>query len=175
MSSSICSKSARSWSNVSAQRWASLSASINWALTRTPSAGRLHRSFQRITHPEVPADLLHVSRLALVSEGGVARDHEAAGNAREVGGQLVGEHVGEIILSGIAGEIGEGQHHDREARGRGWPGPFRDEDIPAASGDHDERRDHRPDEGSQRRPFAGAVGVAGCAGFAWAGTPTCSE
>jgi hypothetical protein len=119
------------------------------------SAGRLHRSFRRVAHAEIAADLLHVGRLPLVSEGGIARDHETAGNARQISGQLVSQHVGEIVLSGIAGEIGEWQHHDRETRGRGGRGPFRDEDIPAASGDHNERCDHHPEDGNQRRTLRG--------------------
>jgi hypothetical protein len=31
---------------------------------------------------------------------------------RDIGRQLVGQHIGEIILLGVAGEILERQHHD---------------------------------------------------------------
>ena len=33
-------------------------------------------------------------------------------DAREIGGEIFGDAVGEIILGRIAGEVGEGEHHD---------------------------------------------------------------
>ena len=77
----------------------------------------LHRAFEHIAHAKLLADLLGVDALALVGEGGVARDDEAVADAREIGGEVLGDAVGEIVLGRIAGEIGEGQHHDREMRG----------------------------------------------------------
>ena len=44
------------------------------------------------------------------------RDDEAVGQMREVGGQIVGQAVGEIVLLGVAAEVGERQHDDRQAR-----------------------------------------------------------
>lgn len=78
--------------------------------------GRLHRTFDHIAHAQLLADLPHIGRLALVGEGRIAGDDEAAGNARDVGRQFVGEHVGEIILLWIAGQILERQHHDAKPR-----------------------------------------------------------
>ena len=72
----------------------------------------LHRAFEHVAHAQLLADRLGVDALALVGEGRVAGDHEAVADAREVGGQVVGDAVGEIILARIAGEIGEGQHHE---------------------------------------------------------------
>ena len=46
---------------------------------------RLHRAFERIFHAELLADRLHVGRLSLVREGGIARDDEHAGQPRERG------------------------------------------------------------------------------------------
>jgi hypothetical protein len=47
---------------------------------------------------ELGVDLLHVDALALVSEGGVAGDDEAAGQMREVGREIVGDPIGEIAI-----------------------------------------------------------------------------
>ena len=57
--------------------------------------------------------------LALEGEGGVAGDHEAVADARQVGGEVLGDAVGEIVLARIAGEVREGQDDDREARRAG--------------------------------------------------------
>jgi hypothetical protein len=75
-----------------------------------------HAPFERVAHVEVAAELLCVDRLALIGERGLVRDHEAAGQMREVGGEIVGEAVGEIILLGVAAEVGERQDDDRHAR-----------------------------------------------------------
>jgi hypothetical protein len=69
-------------------------------------------------HIQLAANLFHVERLALVSEGRVARDHERAGDAREVGGQALGHAVDEIFLLGVAAQIGEWQHNNGQTR---WP------------------------------------------------------
>ena len=53
-------------------------------------AAGLHRAFQHIAHPQILADGFGVDRFALVGEGRVARDHEDASDAREIGGQLIG-------------------------------------------------------------------------------------
>ena len=65
----------------------------------------LHRAFEHIAHAEFLADLLGVDGLALEGERRVARDHEAVADARQVGGEVLGDAVGEIILARIAGEV----------------------------------------------------------------------
>ena len=61
--------------------------------------------------------------LSLVGEGGVAADHEDAGQARQIRGQALGHAVDEIIMRGIAAQIGEGQNDERRfARRRGAAG-----------------------------------------------------
>ena len=61
-------------------------------------------------------DLLEINAPALVGEGGVATDHERAADAREIRGQAVGHAVDEMLLLGIAAEVGERQNRDGEAR-----------------------------------------------------------
>ena len=56
---------------------------------------------------------------ALKGEGGVARDDETVADARKLGGEVFGDAVGEVVLRRIAGEIGEGEHHNRKVRGLG--------------------------------------------------------
>ena len=78
----------------------------------------LDAAFEDIAHVEVAPDLLHVGGLPFVGEGGVAGDDERARDAREVGGEALGDAVGEIFLFGIAADIGERQHDEGEARRR---------------------------------------------------------
>jgi hypothetical protein len=79
-----------------------------------PAAAALHAAFQHVAHIEIPADLLQIGGLALVGERGAAPDHESAGDARQIGGQAFGDAVGEIFLLGIAADIGEREHDDRQ-------------------------------------------------------------
>ena len=66
----------------------------------------LHRAFKHIAHAQFLADLLGVDVLALEGEGGIARDHEAVADARQVGREVLRDAVCEIILARIAREIG---------------------------------------------------------------------
>ena len=112
----------------------------------------LHRAFEDIAHAQFLADLLGVDVLALEGEGGVARDHEAVADAREVGREVLRDAVGEIILAWIAREVREGQHHDGKMRGVGprcWcirgdgRRSVRAEEIPSAARNRDECDDPR--------------------------------
>ena len=78
-------------------------------------------AFKHITNTELFADLLDVDILALEGERCVARNHEGPGDARKVSCEILGNAVCEVVLVGIAGEVGEGQHHDGKMRG-GQPG-----------------------------------------------------
>ena len=73
---------------------------------------------QHIARAQFAADLLRIGRLALVAEGAVAGDHHRAGDARQIGRQIVGDAVGEIVLLGIVTQIREGQDDNRQARRR---------------------------------------------------------
>ena len=150
-------------------------------------AARLNRAFQHIAHAQILADRLGVDRLALVGEGRIARDDEAVADARESGGQFIGERVGEVVLRRIAGEIGEGQHDDGKTRGLGGrvrgdvAGRFALRKYQAPPAIRTSSAASAAASGaSPKRLFCGvgAAGVTGSAafvGFACAGTPTCSE
>ena len=106
-----------------------------------PPAGRAHAALQHVAHAEVARDLAHVDRAALVGEGRVAGDHEQPAQPGERGDDVLGDAVGEIVLLGIAAEIGERQHRDRRLVGQGEhrcrrlgagppaPGPHRPGDV----------------------------------------------
>ena len=116
-----------------------------------------HAAFQKIAHAELAADFLGVDRLALVGEGGVAGDDEGVGQLREVGRQIVGDSVGEILLLRIAAEVLERQHDDRKPRrglelvlgDRGAEQTRREPRMPGVGAGRDKRDDER---GGERRP-----------------------
>ena len=78
----------------------------------------LHRTFQQVSDAELPTDLFGVSALAL--EGGVAGDHETVVDARQLGREVIGDPIGEVILRRTAREIRERQNHDRKMLGLGF-------------------------------------------------------
>ena len=78
-------------------------------VARTPDA-----AFEHIAHPKLAADLLGVHLLAFVREGSAARDHQNIPQPRQIGCQIVGDPVREILLFGILAEICEGQDDDRQ-------------------------------------------------------------
>jgi hypothetical protein len=61
---------------------------------------------------------LYVQGLALVGEGRAARDYKRAADPREAGGQLLSEDIGEVILRGIAAQIGKGEYNNGKSRCR---------------------------------------------------------
>ena len=68
-----------------------------------------HAAFEHIADAELAADLLHVDGAVLVNQGGVSRDDEQPLDARKARDDVVDHPVGEIVLSRIAAQIGEGQ------------------------------------------------------------------
>src|ERR1700676_1624247 len=83
----------------------------------------LDGAFKHVTNSKLFADLLDVNILALEGERRVARNDEGTGDARKVSCESLGNAVCEVVLAGIAGEVGEGQHSDGKMRG-GQPGRF---------------------------------------------------
>jgi hypothetical protein len=73
-----------------------------------PIAAPLDRAFEHVANVQLAADLLEINRPALVGKCGVATDHERAPYARQVCGQGLGHTVDEVVLLGIAAEVGEG-------------------------------------------------------------------
>ena len=110
----------------------------------------LHRAFEHVADAEFLADLLGVDALALVGEGGVAGDDEAVADAREFGGEVFGDAVGEIILARIAGEIGEGEHDDGEMRGLRRFRQAAAEQVPAARGGQKQKGGDRGEPANAR-------------------------
>src|ERR1700690_2939473 len=53
---------------------------------------------------------------SLVSESGVATDHETTDHARQISRQALGDTIDKMLLLRIATDIGEGQHDDGKAR-----------------------------------------------------------
>jgi hypothetical protein len=72
-----------------------------------------HAALEHVAHAELSRDLLHVHRLPLVGEARVARDHEELLHPGESGDDVLGEAVGQVLVGGIAREVGEGQDCNR--------------------------------------------------------------
>ena len=73
------------------------------------ASAALHAAFEDVAHVELAPDLFEIDGPALVGEGRAPADDERARDAREVGGQALGDAVDEILLLGIAADVGEGQ------------------------------------------------------------------
>src|ERR1700720_3046651 len=70
-------------------------------------------AFQDRGDVEAPAHLLHVGGPALVGEYRIARDDGKARDLREIGDDVLGDAIGEILLLRIAAHVVEGQDGDR--------------------------------------------------------------
>ena len=75
-------------------------------------------SFEQVSDTESAPDLSRVDRPLLVGGGGVAPDDEAILELRNLGREIVGEGVSEILLVRIACQGFERQYDDGEARRR---------------------------------------------------------
>jgi hypothetical protein len=73
-------------------------------------------SFDNIANAKFTTDFSHVNRLSLESKSRVAGDHKSTGNPREIGGQVVGDPIGDKLQLQIIREVGKGQDHNRKAR-----------------------------------------------------------
>ena len=69
-------------------------------------------AFDDILHAELAAHALHVDILAAIAERGVARQHMQVPEARQLGDDVFGDAVAEILLLDIAAHAGEGQDGD---------------------------------------------------------------
>ncbi len=74
--------------------------------------GPSHAAFEHVAHAEFAPDLLQIDCAALVGEGGVARDDEQRGVARQSGDDVFGDPVGDELLLGVAAHVRERQHGD---------------------------------------------------------------
>ena len=79
-------------------------------------AGTPDAALEHIPHPKFAADLLGVHVLVFVREGSVARDDQNVVQAGQVGCQIVGNAVSEVLLIATFAEIGKGQDDDRQPR-----------------------------------------------------------
>jgi hypothetical protein len=76
-------------------------------------AGPLDASFKDIANAQLMANLLGLGRLLAVAERGIARNYKHVRDPRQIGRQIFGDSVGEILLVRVAVQVGEGQHHNR--------------------------------------------------------------
>src|SRR5215472_12438155 len=67
-------------------------------------------TFENIMDPKLAADLLRTYRFAFVGECCTAGNHKTLGSPREIGGQILGDPVGEILMFRVIGEVHERQN-----------------------------------------------------------------
>src|SRR5258708_40084727 len=79
-------------------------------------AGPLDAPLENIANAQFAADPVGVGRFALVCECGVSGDDLASLDAREIGRQIFGYAVDEILLLRVVTAIGEGQDDNRQSR-----------------------------------------------------------
>ncbi len=80
-----------------------------------PISGLANAAFESEPDAELAAYLRDVERLVLVDECRIARDDEQAGDLAEIGDDVLGDSITEILLISIAAHVVEGEHDDR------WP------------------------------------------------------
>ena len=61
-------------------------------------AGALHAAIENITHAEFARDLSDSDRFALVGECSGWGDYKAPGNPGQVGREIIGDRISEILL-----------------------------------------------------------------------------
>jgi len=88
---------------------------MSCTLTRMRLPPRWTLPSEDVADVQLAPDRLHVDRLAFVGERRIARDHDGPSDPRDVGRQALRDPVDEMLLLRVASDIGERQHHDREA------------------------------------------------------------
>lgn len=109
-------------------------------------------AFDQVAHVKRARRVRKHDGLALVSEDRIAGDNIDAGKLGEIGDQVFGDAVGNIVLLRIAAEIGKWQDRDRGALRRGKVSPF---ELPRKGSENDQQRrnpDPRQDHGARTRP-----------------------
>src|SRR5215472_2422909 len=73
-------------------------------------------SLDQVLDAELAPDALHVDGLLAILERGVAGHDEKVAMARQLGDDVLGDAVAQILLLRVGVEVGEGQHGDRRPR-----------------------------------------------------------
>jgi hypothetical protein len=84
----------------------------------------LNAALEDVADIQLASNRLHVERLALVGESGVAGDHDRPSYPRQVGREALRDPVDEMLLLRVASDIDERQNDHRKARRRGSFGRF---------------------------------------------------
>ena len=76
-----------------------------------------HAAFDEVAHAKFAPRADHVDIGSAEARRGIARHHMHLPEARELGDDVLGDAVGEILLFGIAAHVGERQHGDGRSSG----------------------------------------------------------
>jgi hypothetical protein len=83
-----------------------------------PSAVPAKAALEHVAHAELAADPPDVDRLSVVLKARVARDDEQLGESRQLGDDVLGDPVTDVVLIRIRRQILERQHRDRRSVGQ---------------------------------------------------------
>src|SRR5690348_10269433 len=76
-------------------------------------------ALEHIAYAQLLTYCTDVPGLALVAVRGLTRDNEGVLNVREVAGKIIGNAIGQVVVTGIAAEVVEGENDDRKPRPAG--------------------------------------------------------
>ena len=82
-----------------------------------PRAGLADAALEDVAHAQLAAHILDLHRPALVTEGRVSGDDDQFLKARELGDQVLGDPIGEVVLFGVATQVVERQDRKRGSMG----------------------------------------------------------
>src|SRR5271165_2013362 len=128
----------------------------------------LDASFEDIANAQLVANLLGLGRLVAVAERGIAGNYKHVSDPRQIGRQVLGDRVGEILLVRVAVQVGERQHDDRHPRCAGTPEPAM---IPSQADEQSDQNQRSQDTGDQipMSPPRAVVSSHGNNGRGWRG------
>ena len=73
---------------------------------------------ENVAHAEAALDLLGRIGAQVEQEGRMPRDHHQVAEPREAGDDILGDALAEVVVAGIAGEVGQRQDRDRRMADR---------------------------------------------------------
>ena len=114
-------------------------------------AGAAHAAFEDMADAQPGAGLGRVANALIDAESRLPCGHEQTGDLRQLGDQVLRDAVAEIVLGGVPGQVGEGQHRHRRLVGCAPRGRHRRLPMDRYASVLDAMRANRPGDVLQRQ------------------------